>query len=97
MPTLSRAAEERSELLNEKRAIFFRNDAVIKATLATAQGSVVKAVLRILLNILRWPLLHARDACARIARAPLLTQLAVYALLAMLLALVARAALLLKR
>jgi hypothetical protein len=58
---------------------------------------VVKAVLRILLNILRWPLLHARAACVRFARAPLLMRLAVYALLAVVLVLVAGAALPLKR
>ena len=84
------AAEERSELLNEKRAIFFRNDAVIKATLGTAQGSLVKASLRIALNVARWPAI-------RFARAPLLMRLAVLALLAVLLALVAGAALLLRR
>ena len=84
------AAEERSELLNEKRAIFFRNDAVIKATLATAQGSVVKASLRIALNVARWPAI-------RFARAPLPMRLAVLALLAVLLALLAAAALLLRR
>ena len=57
----------------------------------------MKAVLRILLNILRWPLLHARAACVRFARAPLLMRLAVYALLAVVLVLVAGAALPLKR
>ena len=54
------AAAERSALLEEKRSIFLRNDAVIKAVLASAQGSVVKAVASIALNTFRAPLIYAR-------------------------------------
>jgi hypothetical protein len=65
-------------MLKEKRSIFGRNDAVIKAVLSTAQGSVVKAVLSIALNTARAPALNAayfarrvHATCLRAALTPL--------------------------
>ena len=59
------AATERAALLTEKRAIFTRNDRIISAVLAAAQGSVWRAWLRILLSLLMLPRVYALHAARR--------------------------------
>ena len=82
----ARAAAERAALLEEKRSIFLRNDAVIKAVLSTARGSTLKALLTIALNTARAPLIYARRVPASSLAA---LALLILALLAALLAMVA--------
>ncbi len=59
------AATERAALLTEKRAIFTRNDRIISAVLAAAEGSVWRAWLRILLSLLMLPRVYALHAARR--------------------------------
>ena len=59
LPRLSLlAAKERTAMLSEKRAIFARNDAVIRAVLGSASGSVLRAWIRILLSALSLPRIY---------------------------------------
>ncbi len=56
---LQHAAKERAALLAEKRAIFRRNDAVIRGVLGNARGSVLRAWLRMALNLTHLPRIYA--------------------------------------